>query len=54
MGKKSKTLIDIRKLVIMGNARGVTLPKDWLEDNNVKLGDRLLLKVEKADLKFKK
>lgn len=43
---KKKELIEVRKIVIIGNGKGITLPKDWLEKNKAKIGDRVLIKAE--------
>ena len=40
MAKKTE-LLEIRKIVTVGNGKGITLPKDWLEKNKAKVGDRV-------------
>ncbi len=44
--KYSKTLLDIRPIIRIGNARGVTLPTEWISENNLDVGDRVIIKVE--------
>lgn len=42
----TKILLGIHRIVKIGNAMGITLPKDWIEVNNVKAGDKVLIKAE--------
>ena len=51
MVKNKKILTDVRKVVIIGNGKGVTLPKEWLEKNKIKVGDPVIIKVEKLKIK---
>lgn len=46
MADDSKVLITIRSLVRIGNAQGITLPKDWIAVNHIKEGDKLVIRVE--------
>lgn len=43
---KREVLIDIRNIIIAGNALAISLPKDWIKKNNVKAGQRAVIKVE--------
>jgi len=41
-------LMTARKVVSVGNSLAVTLPSDWLEAHDIKVGDTLILKAELA------
>jgi len=54
MTDDSKILITIRRLVRIGNAQGITLPKDWIAVNHIREGDKLVIRVEPVGKKKKK
>ena len=51
MVKTKKVLTDVAKIITIGNAKGISLPSEWLKANKIELGDRVIYKVEKLKLK---
>tara|TARA_Y100000034_G_C6817787_1_gene368068 strand:+ start:466 stop:672 length:207 start_codon:yes stop_codon:yes gene_type:complete len=45
--------IEKRKLIISGNSVVLTVPKDWLIENELKAGDNVLM-IANGDLTFSK
>ncbi|MBU3897084.1 MAG: AbrB/MazE/SpoVT family DNA-binding domain-containing protein [Nanoarchaeota archaeon] len=41
-----KVYMSVGKIIQVGNALGISVPKEWAEANRVKVGDKVLIKIE--------